>query len=565
MRRACTLLATTVLALSTWPLWSCADPGPTAGTSFETENTVTGRVVDSTGRGLPHATVRIRPYWYVRSGADAAPDANSGILDLVADASGRFRASGLPAGEFRLEAVGQTLSCFVAARFDSGHRTAPLGEVVAKPAATLSGRISLPQGASRVRVQFYGMEKDVLTDSQGRFHVHLPSGDIRVRGIVPGTARSLGEAEVALAPAASARLDTLVVGAEDPATWRHGQWIGLDPTASGAPASGGARDLPVLVRLDGARFPGGSGSDLRILDQDGRALDFETGVWDAAAAIARIWIRIDTLAARDTTRRILLLWGRDGALTHSSPAQVFDTSRGWSGVWHLSSTASDGAGRRISPDATAWRQDGVVRGPGGHGEGVVGLGHRFDGISDVIRIGGASTEIGARSFTLELWVRPDRIGATLLKKGASFFDTGMKEIALRGGDSDVHARGWSPTLSSRSSSANYAVGGAALPSGRWSHLALRWRLVSAGMGRADWFLNGRLLSGSNWVPVAADRPGDSLALGIPVDEATGDSLRLQGWLDEVRILREARSDDWLRMSHAAQAPESGFVRFLSRW
>lgn len=543
---------------------SCSlDNDRSASTTFETENTLAGRAVDSIGRPVAGATIVLRPYWYVREGDSARIDPHAGSANLVTDARGFFQMTGLPPGDYRIEARSRGTACLIAVRVLPENRQAVVGDIPLGRTASLSGSVI---GATRPAiVRIYGAERFVWTDSSGRYRFDsLPEGILRLSARDGVSGMVVGEAEASLQAGHPLAGVELHPGTEDPSTWRHGEELllsGLATTAGDSPVA----DLPLLLSLDGSRFPSsswGGGADLRVQDGLGSALPFEVVVFDSIARRCRLWIRLDSLASPRSVLPVSVRWGRPGAPSRSASSAVFDTARGWSAVWHLARVVRDAQGRLRSPDATRWGMDLVVSGRGLGSDGPAGGGHAFDGSTDLLRAGGGSTNLGKRPYLLQMWVKSERVGGSLLVKGKDFYQAGMKELALRT-ENQAHVPGWTPVLSSYGTFANYAFGKQAVAPGAWSHLTLRWTPVGTDSAQTDWFLDGEPVATGRRTP-SVDDPlaDDSISLGAPVGD-TPDSLRLRGGLDEVRILREFRSDAWIRATRAAQSPDLWSI--LRRW
>lgn len=542
------------------------------GSSYETGNALAGRVVDSNGIPQAGVEVRIRPYWHVGDGTAVEPDASEGIFDLETDGQGRFKASSIPVGEYRIEAKGCRSGAFAARFIGSSSGANLIGDLELGRLGVIVGRVSLPPGCPRAVVQVYGSDRAILTEVDGSFSLTgMSAGMTRVRAIRSDSLVVLGEAQTEVASDSTEDVGTLSGSSEDPATWRHALEVVVNTGSEGITTNEPVADLPVMLRLDSSLFPDGAssdGSDLRVVDASGRRVPMELSEWDPVALRARIWVRIDTIFPNDASRKIRVLWGRAGSVTASAPVAVWDTARGWSGVWHLSEIFRDSLGRVRTPDATAWKLDGILTGANREQvqEGVISS-HRFDGASDLLRIGGASTEFGIRPFTLEMWILTGTKGVAILNKGASSRDQGMRQLYLGGATPSVQTLGWHPSLFLRPDTTRTQFGFHSLPmdSGRWTHLTVR--MVPSKTNsleiKVDWFLDGKWSDSATTLCKVADRPGDSLGVGGVLADGVGRPFG--GWLGELRVSKVARSDAWIRLSEAAQTPGNRLVRYLPVW
>jgi hypothetical protein len=207
-----------------------------------------------------------------------------------------------------------------------------------------------------------------------------------------------------------------------PAWQHHGTVVLRLPTAGSRSSHAMATDFPLLLRLTSAnfRFPeaADSGRDLRFLDLNGKNLDYAIARWDAAAQLAEIYLRCDTLSPERAAPVFSMYWGNPKAAAASNPSAVFPRSRGWTGVWHLDEKGAGHAGEYL--DATGSfpgtalgafpkRVDGVVGAAqdflGNGGQGYISLPSGFDP--------------GVKHFTMHMWIyRTDRSAGYLINKSA---------------------------------------------------------------------------------------------------------------------------------------------------
>jgi hypothetical protein len=518
-------------------------------------------VVDSAGNPQAGDTVRIRPYWYVAGMGLSVRDSVLATRDLRTDASGFFVAEGLPEGEYRIEIRGKGSGLLVGHSRKAGPAASAASRYVVQSYGSVRGRVDLPSGAARAVVQIYGTEHRTVADAQGNFALHgMPAGEIRIRSVDADSMVVVGEASAEVRPRETVRVGTLSVDSEDPRTWRHSIEIVLNTTASGVKTTEDAYHVPLLLRLDTARFPEGSldGSDLRVLDASGRILSTELQRWDETARSAWLWVSFDTLRADDSTT-LRVLYGNPGARRRHAPEAVWDTAAGWSGVWHMTSTYSDFLKRSRVRDGTVHRQDALLGGANAFASvGGVFPGHRFDGATDYMRIGGSGVELGTRDFTLEAWVNTTRSGATILHKGDLVAPACGKQFFLGAAASNDRAPEWSPTFEAAKSG---RIGsGAAIQSGAWAHLAFRWSSVGADSAQGTWFVNGARSATTRRLPRIPDGVDDSIGVG-DLFAGQPDSLRFSGIMGELRISRVARSDAWLLLALEATRPGNRLIVF----
>jgi hypothetical protein len=106
--------------------------------------------------------------------------------------------------------------------------------------------------------------------------------------------------------------------------WDHADKIYFNTTASGAGISKNVVDFPVLVRLDSTNFifseMQGNERDVRFAKPNNVPLPFEIARWDSAGSRAEVWVRVDTVYAKDSTYYMLMRWGNRFAPGQSDPA-----------------------------------------------------------------------------------------------------------------------------------------------------------------------------------------------------------------------------------------------------
>lgn len=539
------------------------------GSSYETGNALAGRVLDSNGRAVAGAAVKIRPYWHVGDGTKPNTNASEGVFDLRTDSLGSFEAKSVPAGDYRIELQGCRTGLFVPRKVGSSSGMNLLGDLELRRLGAIEGKVALPAGATRAMVQVYGTDRAVSTESDGSFALQdMPAGEVRVRAVRVDSELVLGESGVAVEPSRTKSIGLLQAGSEDPGTWKFSRDVLLNTGSGGVAIGEKVHDLPVLLRLDSSLFPEGAavdGRDLRVVDASGGRLPHELEGWDPSARHARIWVRVDTVLPDDSLRRIRVVWGRSGVISRAVPESVWDTANGWSGVWHLSNSRLDSQGRSRTPDATAWKMDGILTGTNRAAAWMDPIaGRYFDGSSDVLRIGGASTEFGTHPFTLEMWIRPEKEGVAYLNKGMSVRDPGMRQFYLGDSNATQQTSGWRPSYFIRpdSTRTQFQFFKNPVDSGKWSHLTMRMSPSTTNSleVEVDWFVDGIWSDSSSIMCKVSDRAGDSLGIGdLPTD---GVGRPFKGWMGELRVSRVARSDAWIRLSEATQTPGNRFVRYL---
>lgn len=207
--------------------------------------------------------------------------------------------------------------------------------------------------------------------------------------------------------------------------WTYAERIYLNTLPSGAGVNGDVYGFPVLVRLSGdildfseLAYPD-DGRDIRFAKNDGTPLFYEIERWENGvgnADTAEVWVRIDTVRGADQQQSFTMHWGNSSVTDHSTPAKVFDTRGGFTGVWHFaaSDTFTDATcnANNAANHSTVHGQDGVVSlARDCHGS----IGASYVGVPDA-----SSLDI-TRAVTLSGWVNIRSLSHAGNSSGSCFF------------------------------------------------------------------------------------------------------------------------------------------------
>jgi hypothetical protein len=150
--------------------------------------------------------------------------------------------------------------------------------------------------------------------------------------------------------------------------------ITIDTTAAGANVMTDVPKFPVAVVLNAMNFDftkaKSKGEDIRFATADGTALPYEIELWDSAAKLAAIWVKVDVKGNAKQT--IKMTFGDANAADASDGKKVFDVADGFLGVWHLSEPGSTAAGTYKDSTANANHGKGIATTAESVGEGRVG-------------------------------------------------------------------------------------------------------------------------------------------------------------------------------------------------
>ena len=366
---------------------------PVAGGTSETTNGVTACAVRANGIPAAGATVRLRRSDYLTAVPSLAKQSDLIGADALTDSAGRFEITGIEPGGCRIEVSdpASRQALLLGFSLDKGE-TADLGTDTLRPFAAVSGSVDLsvrPQIKRYVQVE--GLERLVAVDSAGRYTIpNLPAGSFNLRIIAEDTS-SVKPVTIDSVAAVSGGATTAPL-----AGWRFSKRLYANTTATGAGVSEDVRGFPLLVRLDASNFDFSqaqvSGQDLRFSNPGGTPLPYEIEQWDAAAQVATVWVRMDTVRGNDSTQFIIMHYGNPSAMSMSNSAAVFDKANGFTGVWHC-----DGIGDATGNGNNAVYENTVV------GSGIIGPARIFSNGSRMLV--SDSPDLEPQSFTLSCWVK----------------------------------------------------------------------------------------------------------------------------------------------------------------
>ncbi len=332
------------------------------------------------------------------------------------------------------------------------------------------------------------------------------------------------------------------VVAQSYAAWSHAATLSILTTPQGAdlPATAALSDFPILLRLNAGSFDFSQakphGEDLRFSSTDGARLFYQIEQWDTAAATASIWVRIPLIKG-NAVQQINMYWGKADAATESCGAQVFSAANGYASVLHMDEALIDEGGL-VTP-----KNDGGTS----VAAGMIGKGRHFvpgKGIAcgDHIK----TYPFSDQPFTSELWFRPELAGATLLSWGR--YATRFNGFTGDGNLVDLQLR--SPAGFGWVSDGPGGASGKTIPlMGQWYHVAATYA-----DGTSKIYVNG-VLDGSNEAKHATMSLMNDIYMNIGKDSFAGD-------IDEVRVSKVARSEDWIKLEYENQRSAQTLVGTL---
>ncbi|EFK96964.1 transport protein ExbB2 [sediment metagenome] len=202
-------------------------------------------------------------------------------------------------------------------------------------------------------------------------------------------------------------------------------------------------------------------------------------------------------------------------------------------------------------DATANTVDGTAHGSMTQSavvDAVAGKGLSFDGADDYIDLGnGSSVDItGSSSLTLYAWVRFDSLNSS---QYVDFFGKGDHQYLLQKRNTDNKV--WNSLYDG--SSWHEPVSDSAMVTNRWY---LVTGVYNGSNDSAFIYVNGVKQANRLTCPSISSTRNDALQMGRNSEVA---SRYLKGRLDEVRLLRTAAGDAYVRLSYENQKPNQTLV------
>jgi autotransporter-associated beta strand protein len=351
----------------------------------------------------------------------------------------------------------------------------------------------------------------------------------------------------------------VVYSNEDYSQWAYSRKVNLNTTPSGANVANAIVNFPTLIRLTSTNFSFAQalddGSDVRFASSLGKRLAYQIERWDRPNQLAEIWVLADTVKGNNGTQYFTMYWGKTGVGTRSKSADVFDTTNGFVGVWHL----GEGSGNAF--DATANGINDTAKGTVKyHQTGGVAYSDSLTGASSYFAANNAYNTLlnmSARNkVTVSAWVRRD--GAASGNSGNVEGIAGKYKWAASANAREYcilnnATTGFAFSVSSNGT-AETSVNSAIVPTlGTWYY-------VTGVMDATNMtiFVNGvqKAQIGSTTISSTTTSP---FRIGLMDDDGSYNKQYFNGEIDEVIVADTNRSADWVKLCYENQKANQTLV------
>jgi biopolymer transport protein ExbB len=292
--------------------------------------------------------------------------------------------------------------------------------------------------------------------------------------------------------------------------WAFRRTLTIDNAGNGA-----LSDFAIAVILDGTRITYGAtaaqGADLRFTDASSTGLAYEIERWDPAGR-SIVWVRVPSIPAGATTT-ITMHYGNPMATPGANPAAVWDND--FTGVWHLVD-GHDSTGRSTSSNMGATSIPGQI-----------GPALDFSGAAQYVDTGNSDH---LTRWTIEAWMNPATASAAT---GASSVISRFPNYMILWSCNGVT---FCHKVMYDGSAAFTHVADYTVAVGAWSHVVGRYDGASLRAYVAGTMVGQELTTDTPTTTTVTAKIGTRMDL-------LGD---FDGGIDEVRISRVARSEDYIR-------------------
>ena len=519
---------------------------PLAGGSDNPDFKVVGVITNAGGIPATNTEVRLIPGSYNPA---VGPALSASFMDTT-DSLGSYRFTVAQRGVYDIQAVQltQRTRSLVMGISVSSDTTRVAASPLTAPGAI---KIMLPAGGDTTHDYLYvpgtTLQASLRQSADSVVLDSVPAGTIPALYYGRGQAAPYAfRYEISVLPG-----DTTVTAL---AQWSYSKIFRLNTTSAGAQISTAVYGFPVLIRLtkDNLNFSQAriDGSDIRFAKADNTLLPYEIERWDAAAGLAEIWVKVDTVYPGDDSRFIALYWGASAPAAggESNGAAVFDTANGFVGVWHLNDPGAS------VKDATYNAYGGIAynMAPQSGMLGIIAAGREFRSDSSYITMPGTSASklnFGQNDvYSLSAWVYTDTLDSlyqAIISKGDEQYN-----LEILGGD-------WE--FAEYENKAGWNMSQSPLPAAvrQWVHV------VGVRNGAKQYlYVNGSCMDSVG--AVLGNGFSRSAAYNLMIGKTNGVSMPgfpyyFHGILDEIRIQGRALDPAWIKLCYMNQKTQDALI------
>ncbi len=545
----------TVLLLITIFICQCGMGPDFSGGSTNTGNArIAGVLINNDGTKASQALVFCMPSDYI-----PGISKSSTIYQAITNDSGLYIFDSLNSGSFTITAnhpLRATRSYFSCSINDSDDVKLP-DDTLDTPGYL---RIAIPDNADFSRGFFYIPGTNIASSHITKTldnHVYLDS-------VPQGIIESIKFLSLDDSSSRTIRYHVPVLGGDtlelSNIAWKHAISIQLNTTETGANIPSNVTGFPVLIRLSKSNFDfsqaSPDGSDLKFTKKDNTVLPFEIEFWDTVSSKAVLWVKVDTVYGNNDKQSITMYYGNPAISTSRMYSPVFDSSSGYTGVWHLGDTSN------VLTDASVNQFTGTRQGTFQQRPGMIGmcqLSADSTGYGDF----GNILNPGMSNFTISAWYKRTGTGLnTIIAKSPGF------------GASPSATYGWSIGFNYFDqfhciiATDGYAWG----DNGTFNFYTMlglndttTWHNVTVVIDRSDnsncklYFdgISQLYYSSGDIRTVGTISNTDNLRIGTDASS----KYTFKGYIDECTMAYTARSADWVKLCFMNQRSDDKLVRF----
>jgi prepilin-type N-terminal cleavage/methylation domain-containing protein len=273
------------------------------------------------------------------------------------------------------------------------------------------------------------------------------------------------------------------------------------------------------------------GYDIRFTSSDGLTLlSYERESWSGgggSSVNADIWVKVSTIDDAVNTD-IYIYYGKSDATDGSVPANVWDTNF-YMGVWHLTNTNDSTSNGN---NGTAYNQTST------YGSGKIAGAYSFDGTNDWIQVADSDTLTPGQKLTISAWLydtQNDALPRGIVSKRVT---SGNAEEYYNFKYSNNHT--YFNVLTDRDNNTTIQ------PTGRWFYLNTVFDGSLTETNRKKIYSDSILTATLSSTVTSITNQASNLYIGILNTDA---NYSWKGYIDEVRVLKVARSAEWIKFEY----------------